>query len=94
MPALLVNKETELALKGVRAIDKRASGELVKIAREKSKTESTEHLGEALCGALRVAYAPLVAVAPPPTVAMLNRFMRRVDWTYIAERLIVNPELN
>lgn len=94
MPSLLVNKETAIAMKAVREINRRANGEMVEIARRKARELTGISVPEALAGAFRLAYAPVVALAPPPTVAMLNRFMARVDWNHVAEQLLVNPELN
>jgi hypothetical protein len=90
----VVNKETRLALKAIREIDERTHGQLVEKARKRSQEDSAETMGEALANAIKIAYAPFVMFAPPPTVALLNKFMAKVDWEYIVERLLINPELN
>lgn len=95
MRTAVVNKETRLALQGVRDIDKRTGGQLVeKAAVARAKGDTVESMGEALAVALRVAYAPRVAMAPPPTVDLLNAFMEKVDWAYVVDTLLIRPELN
>jgi hypothetical protein len=94
MPLAVVNKETRLALKAIREIDQRSGGKLVAKARDRSQEDTTESMGEALAQAIRVAYAPFVMLAPPPTAAMLNKFMNKVDWEYVVGRLLIRPELN
>lgn len=94
MPAAVVNKETRLALSAIREIDQRTGGQLVGRARERSQEDTMESMGEALANAVRLAYAPFVLLAPPPTVAMLNKFMEKIDWEYVVECLLINPELN
>jgi hypothetical protein len=90
----VVNKETRLALKAIRDIDERTGGQMTAKARERVQEDTLEETGEALANAVRLAYAPFVVLAPPPTVTMLNKFMKKVDWTYIVERVLINPEMN
>lgn len=94
MRTAVVNKETRLALQGVRDIDKRTGGRLVEKAVARAKGGTVESMGEALAVALRIAYAPQVAMAPPPTVDLLNAFMKKVDWAYVVDTLLIRPELN
>jgi len=96
MPVVMVNKETQIALRAIRDINKRTNGQLVEKAVEKARGETVESLGlgEALAQAIRIAYAPFVMLAPPPTVALLNAFMAKVDWNYIVDNLLIRPELN
>lgn len=94
MRTAVVNKETQIALKGIRDIDKRTEGKLTEKALHRAKEDTVESMGEALAHALRLAYAPFVALAPPPTVDLLNDFMDKVDWAYIVDTLLIRPELN
>lgn len=94
MPTAVANKETRLALQAVRDIDQRTNGQLTDKARKHAKNDTVESLGESLANAVRIAYAPFVALAPPPTVAMLNAFMKKVDWEYVIENILIRPELN
>lgn len=95
MPGIVVNKETEIAIKAVRGINARSNGELLQIALAHSASaENVDAVVDALVGAIRVAYAPAVSLAPKPTVAMLNRFMKRVDWRRVFDSIVVRPELN
>lgn len=94
MPTAVANKETRLALQAIREIDQRTKGQLTEKARARAQDDTVESMGAALATAIRVAYAPFVALAPPPTVAMLNAFMAKVDWEYILENILIRPELN
>lgn len=94
MPLAAANRQTRLALQAIREIDQRAKGQFAEMARKRAKGETSENLGDSLANAIRVAYAPVVALAPPPTVAMLNAFMKKVDWDYIVESILIRPELN
>jgi hypothetical protein len=94
MPLAVANKETLLALRSLRELDKRTGGALVEKAVARAKEDDVASIGEALANAIRVAYVPFVALAPPPTVALLNNFMAKVDWTYVIDNLLVRPELN
>ncbi len=94
MPAVLINKETALAVKAARRINESTKGELVTIARQKAATDTLEEVGAGLAGAIRLVYAPAVVLAPPPIVTMLNAFMAKVDWEIVAEKLVIRPEDN
>lgn len=94
MPLAVANKETLLALRAVRELDKRTGGALVDTMLKRAKKTDVASLGEALETAIRLAYVSFVLLAPPPTVAMLNKFMAKVDWTYILDNILVRPELN
>lgn len=94
MPLAVASEETMLALREIRKIDKRTTGALSQRALNLAKTEDTASIGAMFETVLRAAYAPYVFIAPPPTVTMFNRFMAKVDWTYVLEHLLVRPELN
>jgi hypothetical protein len=91
---LVMNKETALTVKAAQRINAATKGALMATAREKAATDTLEEVGAALATAIRIVYAPAVLLAPPPVVTMLNAFMRKIDWTVVAEKIVIRPEDN